>query len=178
MKIMLTEIPDEGLNLEFERKEGWFEAIHPEVETYILNGSVSGNIRLRKNGNRVRVRGCISGNAKTTCIRCLEDFTISFSYDFDSDFFPLEDLNLIKAENIQLKRDEMDIEFYSENKLDIDQIISENIILNLPLHPVCNDNCKGLCPICGNNRNRVICNCKNNEIDPRWEKLRELRIKI
>lgn len=60
------------------------------------------------------------------------------------------------------------------DKIDLEKAITDNIILQLPKQFMCNPNCKGICQVCGKNRNIEQCDCKINNIDPRLEKLKDL----
>ena len=52
---------------------------------------------------------------------------------------------------------------------------AEQILLNLPLKPVCEPGCKGLCPTCGVNRNQIECDCRSEAVDPRFAPLLDLK---
>jgi len=62
----------------------------------------------------------------------------------------------------------------SSDSFQIDDLVRETIILALPLKPLCSEDCKGLCPVCGTDLNKSQCNCIKKETDPRWEKLKGL----
>jgi uncharacterized protein len=62
----------------------------------------------------------------------------------------------------------------SSGFLQIDNMVRESILLTLPLKPLCREDCKGLCPICGIDLNKSVCSCVKRETDPRWEKLKGL----
>jgi uncharacterized protein len=104
------------------------------------------------------------------CDRCLEKFTKEIIAK--SQIIYTEDFGLIDGENepeiIYLKPGEEEI-CISEN-------IRQFILLNVPIKLLCSENCKGLCPNCGENLNISKCNCKEELIDPRWEKLKKLKI--
>ena len=63
-------------------------------------------------------------------------------------------------------------------RAELDVIASEQIYLNLPLKPLCREDCQGLCPTCGANRNRLKCGCRSEELDPRLAPLLELKKKL
>ncbi|HEX8637491.1 MAG TPA: DUF177 domain-containing protein, partial [Pyrinomonadaceae bacterium] len=68
-----------------------------------------------------------------------------------------------------------DIAVLDNNKIDVAEIVREQILLNLPEPVYCRDDCKGLCPQCGANRNLIDCKCEEKEIDPRWAALKGLK---
>lgn len=70
--------------------------------------------------------------------------------------------------------DELDeIIFYENNLLNLEEYILSQVISSLPMKNLCSDDCKGLCPKCGNDLNTQSCDCMKNIIDPRLEKLME-----
>jgi uncharacterized protein len=58
--------------------------------------------------------------------------------------------------------------------IDVDDLVREQLLLALPAQVLCQDECKGLCPICGGDKNLKNCNCQEAEIDPRWAGLKEI----
>jgi len=58
--------------------------------------------------------------------------------------------------------------------IDMTDLIKESLMLALPMKPLCSDDCKGLCPSCGANLNEEKCDCEVEEIDERWEGLKDL----
>lgn len=58
------------------------------------------------------------------------------------------------------------------NIIDLGEDVRQYVILSLPLKMLCKEECAGLCPVCGGNRNRVRCTCTVEETDPRWATLK------
>ncbi|MCF6461041.1 YceD family protein [Clostridium sp. Cult3] len=69
--------------------------------------------------------------------------------------------------------DEDEVIYYKGEELDLTEDIMDMVILSLPMKPLCNEDCKGLCPKCGINLNKEECDCVLEEIDPRLEKLKD-----
>jgi uncharacterized protein len=70
--------------------------------------------------------------------------------------------------------DELAVSFYRNDEIDLAHMIWEQIVLALPMKPVCKTDCQGLCPDCGVNRNIKTCSCVRDTVDPRWESLKSL----
>jgi len=68
-----------------------------------------------------------------------------------------------------------DVLILDQDEVDLQPLIEEIMVTEIPLIPLCNSDCSGLCPICGINRNTASCDCARDSIDPRWEKLKNLR---
>ena len=59
--------------------------------------------------------------------------------------------------------------------IDLEPVAREAVLLELPLAPLCRDDCAGLCPQCGTDRNLTDCACPTDDVDPRWAGLNDLR---
>jgi uncharacterized protein len=93
--------------------------------------------------------------------------------DFDVDY--LTEGELGSEENVELQPGDLDTDELEGYQLDLTQLVREQILLNVPEQIYCTEDCKGLCEKCGGNLNLVDCNCKDEEIDPRWEALKNLK---
>src|SRR4030067_53970 len=95
---------------------------------------------------------------------------------------PLEGLDVEFQETIKsdassfLARAQMKINKVGD-ELDLSDLVKEQIILNLPMKPLCNDSCKGICLQCGTDLNSFNCSCSERGIDPRLEVLKNFRCK-
>jgi uncharacterized protein len=80
---------------------------------------------------------------------------------------------------VELDASEIDIEYYDEDRVDITQVVYDQILLEVPLICLCRKDCKGLCPDCGENLNLGPCGCGNeSSIDPRFDVLKTLKEKL
>ena len=70
---------------------------------------------------------------------------------------------------------DLETSYYSEDQIDLNELMREQFYLALPMKPLCRDECKGLCAVCGKNLNRETCDCKREWDDPRMAALRALR---
>jgi uncharacterized protein len=71
---------------------------------------------------------------------------------------------------------EAEMGFYELPGLELEDIIREKLLLQLPMQRVCSESCKGICPVCGANRNETACNCEAHPGDDRWMALKDLDI--
>lgn len=97
------------------------------------------------------------------CGRCLAEVEQEFTIDVEDSFY--SDTSAATAENDY---------FYNGRELDLSRFIFDNIALTIPLKHLCSEVCKGICPKCGKNLNLEECSCKDEYIDPRLEKLKDL----
>lgn len=111
---------------------------------------------------KINVDLAIAAQVERICSRCLERFREEVQIDSTYVF--------VKESN----DDKEDYYTYKSEKVDITDIIIGDIAAKLTMKPLCSENCKGLCPICGKNKNSIDCKCKSEEIDPRMQALSKL----
>lgn len=122
-----------------------------------------------------RLRGSLVTTLELPCVRCLELFDLAVREDLDLLFLPQSrNVALKGTEDRGLDDEELAVSFYREDQIDLKHTVWEQIVLSLPMKPVCSDSCAGLCPECGANRNQSPCACAPDETDPRWHALRGL----
>lgn len=122
---------------------------------------------------KAHVRGKITATVSIDCTRCLEPIGKELEIPFDAVF--VDPADVPHEAEIVLEADELDESVAEDGKIDIAGIVREQILLELPDQTFCREDCKGLCPICGGNRNLIDCKCEDNEIDPRWAALKNFR---
>jgi len=124
----------------------------------------------------IRLAGRYEGRFQVPCARCLEAVEVPLSGEFDLIFRPAGvDADLGER---AISAEETEIGYYQEDSLLLEDVLREQVLLSLPARTLCKDDCKGLCPRCGKNRNLEACNCDEGPSDPRWEALQGLRGKV
>jgi uncharacterized protein len=110
---------------------------------------------------------------KLECARCLEPFEHKMVHNlaFVIKLARKGELNGPEAES----SDDFFVVSDSAEEFDLTPIVRERILISLPLKPLCDESCKGLCPQCGVNKNTKTCDCSDDRIDGRWSGLRELK---
>jgi uncharacterized protein len=108
------------------------------------------------------VRGEVDVRWVAECSRCLKPVGGTLAVGIDELFEP----HPIDGETYLLDHD----------AIDLDQVVRDATLLELPLAPHCEDDCRGLCPTCGADRNVVACECVEVDDDPRWAALRSLEL--
>ena len=99
---------------------------------------------------------------------------IALDAGFDLFYQPAS--NIARDEEIEIDEGEAEIGFYEGGGLELEDILREQILLALPMQRVCSEDCKGICPVCGKNRNQNACDCSTVKADDRWGALRKLEI--
>lgn len=163
--------PQKG-SLRFTAEEA--ELDRPEI---VKMGEVSIEATASDGGLRGEylVDGQVSFLADLACSRCLDPLPFANDSSFTVRFRPREAAATSAEEEIEISPDELDVEFYDDKQIDLRSLAIEQIQLSLPMKPLCEDSCLGLCPSCGANLNGSRCECKESVTDDRWEGLREIR---
>lgn len=123
-------------------------------------------------GGEVRIRGRFTVEMGAECDRCLRPARFPLISEFDLFYRPAA--GIPKAEEVEIHPAEAEIGFY-EDGLELDDLLREQVLLALPMQRVCAGDCKGICPICGVDRNQTACDCHSLQRDDRWGALRDLK---
>lgn len=126
-------------------------------------------------GGEVRVKGTVQTVLSTECDRCLTPTRYPIDAQFDLFYKPATELDELPDE-VALDAGEAEIAFYEMPGLPLEDILREQVLLQVPMQRLCRPDCKGICPVCGMNRNEVDCNCAVRPGDDRWAGLSQLHI--
>jgi uncharacterized protein len=126
--------------------------------------------------NDIRLRAAYQGDFEILCARCVEPVPLPLSGEFDLLFRP-EDVDANPGERA-ITPDETEIGYYQESGLSLEDVVREQVLLSLPGRTLCKEDCKGLCPRCGQNLNLATCSCGDAPADPRWNALAGLADKL
>lgn len=123
-----------------------------------------------------QISGAVDGALELTCVRCLADFAWKLHAPFDIRFMPISARPLHDEDDDEheIVDGEADLEYYRRPVFDLISLVREQVYLELPMDPVCREECAGLCPHCGADRNLGAHVCEAKPIDPRWATLRAL----
>jgi uncharacterized protein len=124
----------------------------------------------RQDTGRYHVRGHLAGELEMTCSRCLEPFTLRVAPEFDLGYVSRTE-NVGEGER-EVEEDDLTTAFYSDDQIDLEQLIGEQLHLAMPMKPLCTEDCRGLCPQCGTNLNMGTCSCSEQWTDPRLAALK------
>lgn len=119
--------------------------------------------------------GTVSFTADLTCSRCVEPYPIATASSFHVTFRPRPEVSEENEEVEITDSEELDVEFYGERKVPLKDLALEQVQLSIPMKPLCDESCLGLCPTCGASRMREQCSCEAAVTDERWGALRGLR---
>lgn len=163
MIIRISELQGEGLTIDdpcalgsaFEDRSWRLDRVH---------------LRVGVEGAEVVVGGVIEATVPQTCGRCLEAFPVGVHAPVDLRFVPRP----AGGDTIELSTDDFETGFYAHDQLDLAAVVQTETTLALPMKPLCRPDCRGLCPVCGGNRNLAACPCPDRSPDSRFAALKGL----
>ncbi len=169
MLIEVAQIPPEGLDVALPEEELDLGA---STEVWVGPAKVRGDLRVDRSGHGLLISGTFSNQVQLVCGRCLEQFRFEAQDRFQ--VYCQIPTPGQPAEEYELADDELDVTYLEEGRINTDHLLRENILLSLPVQPLCHEDCRGLCPRCGANLNLGTCSCTQTHGDPRLQVLRKL----
>jgi uncharacterized protein len=157
MKLDLTEITSNvGKHHRYEVNEPGLEGEDPGVK---CTAPIVGSMEFRNTGTHLVIRGELSTKAELDCSRCMGSVEIPVQLKLD-DEFEIVDLQATLAGEEEEEEALLEEEPLLENGVfDLSEFIRQSILVSLPIKPLCDEACKGLCPTCGTNLNEGPCDC-------------------
>lgn len=180
MKIEIQHIPDQGMELSYQREAQVFSALMDlaRTEAYEFISPISIDLRIQPEHDMFSVKGRIAFTLRVRCSRCLTSFEIAPRQRFTLRFsrkIP-QDVHTGSVEGVALTADEIGLTFFEGDSIDLRDAVQEQVILAIPLYPVCREDCKGLCPRCGVNLNVETCRCTEGKPPGPFDVLKNLKL--
>lgn len=120
----------------------------------------------------IRVKGHVHVDMEAECDRCLDPAAFTVDGDFELYYRPVEEGY---GEEAALDESEAEMGFYEGDGIELNDALREYALLALPMQRLCSEGCKGLCPVCGQNRNQQECQCRTKAVDERWAALKTMK---
>ncbi|TFG90486.1 MAG: DUF177 domain-containing protein [Syntrophobacterales bacterium] len=175
MQISISNIPEEGLNLRFSKSGEWFHRWLPiEDDCGLQVQKIDVQCLVEKVLKNVSIKGRIEAGGELECCRCLEQFDFPVEIEFKYVLIPDEGL---EEDELELTYEDLEYGHYKGDVIDLGQLVVEQIILEVPIKPLCNDSCRGLCPICGISLNRGKCDHETQQTSSPFAALKNFRVK-
>ena len=126
----------------------------------------------RGSDERTTVRGHIAAKVTTDCSRCLEPVERSLEIDFEDIF--VDAAKEPTDDELEIPTSDLDESLVTTPEIELAEVVREQLVLATDEAVLCKEDCRGLCPKCGGNRNLIDCECADDDIDPRWAALKNL----
>jgi uncharacterized protein len=128
--------------------------------------------RVERTGRGYHLAGRLGGEATLRCVRCLREFSMPLDERVELDLVPATSAPC--EDETRLGKGELDVVFYETPSIDLATVATEQVLLSVPMKPLCNEACRGFCSRCGKNLNEGPCECPA-ETDARWAALQQWR---
>lgn len=176
----IEQIKDKGLYLEFEEKPVTF----PVLEEIIRNrefeflGPLNVNIRAFRIRELFEIEGRFQTRVRLMCSRCLKNFehelTSRFTLTYTRALPGLPEETTEKE--VELRAEEIGLMYFKGEEIDLREGVQEQIVMTLPLKPLCDPKCRGLCPKCGADLNQADCGCRQEPVASEFSILKNLKL--
>ncbi len=172
LPIRLSNIPTEGLSLAFQCDPALLDPLGEGVH---LVEPVEVSLRITPQDDRYVIEGTVRGTVRMECDRCATAVTVAVNAPCAVDAVPAP-AGTDTGERGGLVRGELDVTFVPGELLNVEDLVREQLLLQVPMRVLCREDCAGLCPRCRKNLNAGPCGCPEAAaIDPRLEILRKVR---
>jgi uncharacterized protein len=160
MRIHLEQLRLGDLELEFTEDAKQLAALSDLIRESKIRFTSPVEIRLKAflRNRLVEVEGRLRTTIRQTCSRCLKDFASDLQTDFALTY-TREVPNTDERRETELQADELGLIYFSGEEIDLQESVREQIVLAVPMQPLCDENCRGLCPRCGADCNETDCGC-------------------
>ena len=173
MKLAIETIPSEGMDVDLSAPGASHTGAFGSEVDILFRRPVAGRVRVYRLHGEVFVSGALETGVEQTCCRCLEPFELPVEAAVAYTFQPATDS---LPEEQELKEEDTRICYYTSGEIDLSQVVIEQVLLSIPMKPICSSECKGLCPQCGSNRNLDACGCEEKRVDPRFGALEKFKV--
>jgi len=160
LTLEIAKIPPEGLELDSPLDPREVHVVG-EAQFELLSGGRFKGRAERSDDNSLHVRGRVDAIVHLDCGRCLEPFDLPISQELELFYLPHRPGVEEAEDEVELPDREMVVTYYQGERLDLGEALREQLFLALPLARACRLDCKGLCPVCGVNRNTAACACES-----------------
>lgn len=176
MYVRASEIPREGLDIVAARGTEWVPRLlegmspHPLRECRMLSVALF----LSLEGRNLEASGSFLAEGSGECDRCAEPVSVRLEREFRTVYVPM-DSGPAGSGDLELRADDLDIAFYDGAGIEVGDIFWEQVGLALPVKVLCGEDCRGVCPRCGADRNREGCSCTAERNEGPFDVLKTLR---
>jgi len=174
VKIAVDKIAETPKDIRFSEEIEELNLIYKEDQNrdFRFPAFLDVNLVYYRSGREIFFQGSFCGTIEGFCGRCLR----SYSFAIEKDFTFVLTSEPFSSKSGELNQDEMGLSFCAAEEINLSPFIREQVLLALPMRPLCKDNCRGLCAGCGVNLNEEPCLCSSSPGDPRMALFRTLKL--
>jgi uncharacterized protein len=175
VKIRIEDITADAKEITFSEPSNQINDLLEQgpVRDYVVNGPIEVELSYYRAGLDLFFRGEVAASVRATCARCAEEFRSESTRLFR---FVLAPRVAGDREENALRSEDLEFSLYDGEEIELSPLIREQVLLALPTRPLCSEDCRGLCSICGANLNDTECACRVEPHDPRLAIFRSLKV--
>jgi uncharacterized protein len=170
MQIEVASLAESGKDFDHQYQPG--ELSLEDERVHLLDPQPYVRGRIKSDRGRFKVSGKVTGHLQLECDRCLKPVEPSVAAKFSREYVTAAEYEAQQA--VELSEDDLNLAVFDGSVINVDSLVREELLLAAPDQVLCQQECKGICPTCGADRNATVCDCDTAEIDPRWAGLKEL----
>jgi uncharacterized protein len=174
--LKLDEIPEEGLDFKWTEEKAVLLDHLKDLSRidFDFETPLQSEVKIRKAGRSVLIAGKVETTLRLQCVRCLKEFSYPLSTTFELTLHPPKECPA--AEDTELESEAMEESFFEGGEIHLSEIACEQVFLEIPYQPLCQEGCKGLCPSCGQDLNLSSCGCVREELTSSFSDLKKLKL--
>ncbi|MEW6720280.1 MAG: DUF177 domain-containing protein [Thermodesulfobacteriota bacterium] len=172
----MTEIPGGGLDVFASRGKASIPRILEGMDPAPLTVCrlIDAELQLSVESGEMLVEGSFEAEGESPCDRCSDTVPVRFGKAFQTVLMPKGE-GPKGAGAVELHAEDMDVGYYDGKGIEVNDVFWEQVALEIPLKVVCSEDCKGVCPTCGANRNREECSCATRPDPGPFDVLKNLK---
>lgn len=180
MQIRVDDIKEEPLEVAAEEALDTYPVLTEAAaeEGFTFLSPIATNLRIFRVDEMLEVEGTVQSRIRLSCSRCLAEFEEplhnSFTLTFARELPEVADES--GDEGIELSAEEMGLTLFHGDQIDLGEAIAEQVLMALPMRPLCRPECPGLCPQCGINLNEGSCSCEQPVFNSKFAALQKLKL--
>jgi uncharacterized protein len=171
VKLNLRKIPEGESQRTLQLNPSQLEYPKDEIT---FQGGIQGDLIVSRRSGEIKIHGELTFRTSLTCSRCLLPFEMSFTEDIFLRYLKGNPHRMrSQSGEIEMKDEDLSTNFYDGDVIEIGSALRDIILLAFPVKPLCRENCRGLCPRCGQDLNLGDCGCPKKEKGSRWDGLKD-----
>ena len=180
MHILVEQIKDDSLKIDFEEKPGSFPVLSKMVQQgeCRFSAPIKTSLTASRIGNMIEVKGKFNAEVRLTCSRCLNEYETTLKSHFNLTYvsqLPKEGEDA-EQEEIEISAQEMGLIYFQGDEINLQDGIQEQVVMAFPIRALCRENCQGLCPTCGADLNQGECGCQRKPAHDKFAVLKNLKL--
>jgi uncharacterized protein len=174
MIIDLKTIPGEGKKkFSYTLDKDWWSPGEDDYQIEAIETPINVDLSIYRVESKFVLNGAFKGALLVFCDRCLDSYRQEIESEFS--YFLVPATNDNEHDELELMEDDMEVVFINDDKVNLNEVIREQLFLSLPVKCLCRPNCLGLCVKCGCNLNENSCECKTAQGHPAFASLNKLK---